>query len=135
MTHKQAPRTSFLFPDVGEAALYRLAGNKTGAGCVIDWLHCLQAHDDDERSIGADEFNLSLELRKIDNPRAHECIQYRASSDNNLVIRGIQDELSGPQSFESGNIAFQSREPLFVIERAHSLFVRRPILCHRYTPL
>jgi hypothetical protein len=61
MTHEQPPRASFIFPDVREAALDQLAGHKTGTGCVSEWLHGFEAHDDDKRSISTDKFNLALE--------------------------------------------------------------------------
>src|SRR5687767_12979405 len=87
VTRKEPPRTSFVLPDVREAALDRVPGDEAGAGRVAKRLHRLQPHDHDERSIGADELDLAVERRKVNDAGTHEGIEDGASSDYHLVVR------------------------------------------------
>ena len=55
-------------------------------------------------------------------------------SDHDLIVRRIEDELFGPQSLQSGNIALQSGNAFLVVERTHELLIRLAILCHGDRP-
>ena len=134
MTHEEPPRPRFVPPDVREAARDRSAGHETRARRVADRLHGLQPHDDDEGAVGADELDLPLEARKVDDTRPYERLEDRPSSDHHLVVRRIDDELLGPEPLERGDIALQRGNPFLVVERAHVILVRAAILCHGHRP-
>ena len=81
------------------------------------------------------KLDLALEPRKINDARPDERVEDGALPDHYLVVRRIEDELFGPQSFQGGTIAIQGGNPFLIVERAHELFVRLVILCHDDRPL
>src|SRR5262249_46660809 len=130
----QPPCTRFILPDIREAAFDRLPGDQPGTRRVADRLNGFEPHDDDEAAVGTDKLDLALERRKIDDARPYKHVLYGAFSHYYLVVRRVEDEMVGPQSFQGGTVAVQSGNPLLVVERAHEFFVRAVILCHGDRP-
>ena len=61
MTYKQPPCTRFVFPDIREATLDGLPGDKTRTRGVADGLDGFETHDDNEGSVSTDMLDLALE--------------------------------------------------------------------------
>jgi hypothetical protein len=124
----------FVLPDAREATLDRVPSREASTWRVGDRVHRLQPHDEDEGPIGADELDMALEPRKVDDTRAHEGIDDGVPSDHDLVVRRVDRELFGPQPFQRWDITPQGCDPFLVVERPHVLCVRAAMLCHGNHP-
>jgi hypothetical protein len=52
----------------------------------------------------------------------------RTARNDHCVVRCVDDQLIGPQSFECGNITFESSDARLVVERSDGSFLRRAVL-------
>lgn len=91
MPRVEPPCASLSLPNVGEAPLGGLTRTESSAGSIAQGHQGLEPHDEREVTIHSNELNLSLEGREVDYPAAYECIEYRALTDRDPVIRRIHD--------------------------------------------
>jgi hypothetical protein len=130
---EQPPRVAITLPDIREATPYRLACFEPIRGRVSDRDDRFEAHRRREITVDANEFDLSLEGRKVDDSGPHEVIEDGAFANNYLVVGRVDHQLIGPHTFESRHITLQRGDAKLVIERAHYGFVGTTVLrgCQR----
>ena len=122
MTPIQTPRVRLLLPDIREPTPDHLAGHEPGARGVTDWHHSLKTHDEGEVAVNADEFDCSLERRKIDDSAAYKGVEVTAASNHYPVVRRVYGELIRPELLERWNVTIESRDSLTRIENAVCAF-------------
>jgi hypothetical protein len=135
MTRKEPPRAIFVLPDIRETPPDWLSGPKARARGIADRHDRFQPHENHEGAIATRKFDPTLESGEVDDPGAHEHIEYVFAAGHNPVIGRIDGELRRPQPFERFQVTPESGDAFLIVQQPYVRFVSSCILSHGEAPL